>query len=354
MTRLFVLPPAALSLALVGLVFAIDLALPLGVASAVPYTFAVLLALADRRGWLGPFVAVLCCVLTIAKMEIVPDRGSTEEWKVIANRGLALFAVGVTTVLGVLRRRASAAQERAEEQLKSQQAQLAHVGRLSMLGQISAGLAHELNQPLAAIGLHAEIAARLAVPGDPVQSELIEALGEISAQSTRAGEIVRGVRRLARRGSPGTDRIAVDEIVASVVTLLRWQAQRASAVVRVMPGGTDATVAADRVQIEQVMINLIQNAFEAMAGQNDSRIVTVAVEVGADTVTLRIRDTGPGGYDPARLFERFYTTKEGGLGLGLAISREIVEAHGGRLWAVPIEGGTEFDFTLPRARNDQQ
>jgi len=352
MTRVYPPPPALLSLALVGVVFAIDLALPLGVASAVPYTFAVLLALADRRTWLGPTVAVLCCVLTIAKMGIVPDRGTTEEWKVIVNRCLALFAVGMTTVLGILRRRATVAKERAEERLKSQQADLAHVGRLSMLGQVAAGLAHELNQPLAAIGLHAEIAARLAVPGEPIRPDLVESLREISAQSARAGEIVRGVRRMARRGAPGTNPVAMDEIVASSVALLDWQARRISATVRVKPGGASAVVAANRIQIEQVMINLIQNAFEAMADQNDPRVVTVSVKTDADNVTVHVRDTGPGGFDPARLFERFYTTKEGGLGLGLVISREIVEAHGGRLWAIPVERGTEFDFTLPRARND--
>lgn len=355
MIRRFAFPPALLSLALTSLVFAIDLALPLGVASAVPYTFAVLLALADRRGWFGPAVAVLCCLLTVAKMEIVPDRGTTEEWKVIVNRCLAVFAVSVTTVLGVLRRRANAAKEWAEERLKSQQADLAHVGRLSMLGQIAAGLAHELNQPLAAIGLHAEIAARLAVPGEPMRLELIEALGEIGSQSARAGVIVRGVRRLARRGTPGTDPVAIDEIIASAVVLLTWQARKAGAVVRTKLGGTNAVVAADRLQIEQVMINLIQNAFDAMAGQPiDSRIVTIVVETDADTVTVRVLDTGLSGYDPSHLFEPFYTTKEGGLGLGLAISRGIIEAHGGRLWAVPSTVGTEFDFTLPRARDNEQ
>lgn len=351
----FAVSPLALSLTLAGLVFAVDLMLPLGVASAVPYTFAVLLALADRRGWVGPALAGLCGVLTVAKMGIVPDRGTTEEWKVIANRCLAIFAVGMTTVLGVLRRRAAADRERAEEQLRVNQAALAHVGRLSLLGQVAAGLAHELNQPLAAVSLHAEIAGRWAVPGEPVRPELADALKEIAAQSARAGEIVRGVRRLARRGTPGTDRVNVDDAVTSAVTLLGWQARRVGAVVRVTPGGPAAVANADRVQLEQVLVNLIQNALDAVAGQPaDKREVAVSVATDASEVTVRVTDTGPGRFDPARLFEPFYTTKEGGLGLGLAISRGIVEAHGGRLWATRTDAGTEFAFTLPVAREEER
>lgn len=349
----FPLSPLALSLALAGLVFVVDLSLPLGVAAAVPYTFAVLLALADRRGWVGPAVAGLCGVLTVGKLGIVTDRGETELWKVLANRGLALFAVGMTTLLGVLRQRAAREREEAEERLRANQAALAHVGRLSLLGQVAAGLAHELNQPLAAVALHAEIASRWAVPGEPVRPELADALKEIVSQSARAAEIVRSVRRLARRGTPGTDRVRVDEVVASAAALLDWQARRAGAVVRVTPGGPAAVVNADRVQVEQVLVNLVQNALDAVAGQPDGmREVAVGVTTEGDMVTVRVADSGPGGFDPDRLFEPFYTTKAGGLGLGLAISRGIVEAHGGRLWAAPSAAGTAFAFTLPVARED--
>lgn len=355
MTRRFSLPPWLLSLALVGLVFAVDLSLPLGVAAAVPYTFAVLLALADRRRWVGPAVAGLCCALTVGKLGIVTDRGETELWKVIVNRGLALFAIGITTTLGVLRRRAAEARQRAEEQLLEHQADLAHFGRLTMLGQVAAGLAHELNQPLSAIGLRAEIATRTAVPGEPLRPEVTDALREIAAQSARAGEIIRGVRRLARRSSPGTDPVAVDEVTTAAVALLDWQIRRVGATVRVSAGGPAAVVEADRVQIEQVLVNLLQNALDAVAGQPDARrAVELSVGVDADAVTVRVRDTGPGGFDPARLFEPFYTTKVDGLGLGLAISRSIAEAHGGRMWAARADGGTEFALSLPRGREEQR
>jgi C4-dicarboxylate-specific signal transduction histidine kinase len=344
-----------LAVALVAVVFAVDLSLPLGVAAAVPYTFAVLLALADRRGWVGPAVAGLCGVLTVAKLGIVTDRGETELWKVLANRVLALFAIGVTTILGVLRRQAAAKQRRAEEQLRAHQATLAHVGRLSLLGQVAAGLAHEVNQPLSAIGLHAEIAGRLAVPGEPLRPEVADALKEIAAQSARAGEIIRGVRRLARRGTPGTDPVSIDDVVSTVVELLEWQIGRAGATVKVNPGGPTAVVEADRIQLEQVLINLIQNALDAVTGQpDDRRLVSLTTTTDAEAVTVRVTDSGRGGFDPGRLFEPFYTTKEGGLGLGLVISRGIVDAHGGRLWAEPTEAGTEFAFTLPRRREESR
>jgi C4-dicarboxylate-specific signal transduction histidine kinase len=347
--------PLGLSLALVAVVFSIDLALPLGVASAVPYTFAVLLALSDRRHKAGPSVAILCAILTVLKMGIYPDRGTTEEWKVIVNRCLALFAIGVTTVLGVLRKRANAAREQAEEQLKAQREALVHVGRLSMLGQVAAGLAHELNQPLAAIGLHAEVAARLAERNPATNPVLSSTLHEIAAQSARAGEIIRGVRRMARRESPGTDPLAIDDAVASSVAILDWQARKAGVVVRVVLGNPRAVVAANRVQIEQVLLNLLQNAFDAVTIQPiEVRAVTISVDSQPEVVAVRVRDSGRGGYDPARLFEPFYTTKPDGLGLGLAISRGIVEAHGGHLVANPVEGGTEFTMTLPRLPSDVQ
>ncbi|MCU0703243.1 MAG: ATP-binding protein [Fimbriiglobus sp.] len=346
-------PPWVLSLLLVAVVFTIDLSLPLGVASAVPYTFAVLLALADRRAWVGPVVAGLCGVLTIGKLGIVHDRGETEMWKVIANRCLAVFAIGITTLLGILQRKAATARERAEELLRTHQADLAHVGRLSLLGQVAAGLAHELNQPLSAIGLQAELARRWANPGEPLRPEVADALAEIAGQSARAADIIRGIRRLARRDPPGTDPVAVDEVMRAAVALLGWQAGRVGAAVRVTAGGPQAVVEADRVQLEQVLVNLLQNALDAVAGMPDARRwVELTARADADTVTVQVRDGGPGGFDPARLFQPFYTTKAGGLGLGLAISRGIVEAHGGRLWAEPSPDSTEFAFTLFRVRED--
>lgn len=331
--------PASLALALVALVFAVDLALPLGVAAAVPYTFAVLLALGAKPPWVGPAVAVLCMALTVAKMEIVPERGNTEMWKVIANRCLALFAIGMTTLLGLLRRRA-------EERARQHEAALARMGRLAVAGELATVLAHELNQPLAAVCLQADVAAHLA--RDDAPPELKAALGEVAEQSRRAAEIVRSIRRTVRRAEPERGPVDLNDASRAVVRFLDWKARRTGVSVQLKLADPVPPVHGDRVQLEQVIFNLLQNAIEAGA-----RVVRIESATDGDAVVLVVRDTGPGLPDPGRAFERFFTTKPDGMGLGLAISRGIVEAHGGRLSARNVEGGAEFVLALPAHRGER-
>jgi C4-dicarboxylate-specific signal transduction histidine kinase len=345
MCRLLATRPAACSLLLVATVFAIDLNLPLGVAAAVPYTFAVLLALRAAPGWVGPAVAAGCVVLTLAKMEIVPERGATEMWKVVTNRGLAIFAIGMTTLLGVLRRRAEAA-------ARAHEADLARMERLAVAGELAAVLAHELNQPLAAVCLQADIAARLA-SGRDVSPELNEALAEVAEQSCRAAEIVRTIRRTVRKGEPERGAVDVNDAIRAAVRLLDWKARRAAVGVEVhLPDGLPPTHG-DRIQLEQVVFNLLGNAIESVVARGAGpRLVRIETAADGEAITVRVRDTGVGLRDPERVFERFYTTKPDGMGLGLAISRSAVEAHGGRLWAENVPGGAEFVFTLPVLREE--
>jgi C4-dicarboxylate-specific signal transduction histidine kinase len=351
--RLLFTYPATISLGLVALVFVVDLCLPLGVASAVPYTFAVLLALSARPWWFGPAVAVLCGVLTFLKMGIVPERGTTEMWKVIVNRCLALFSITMTLFLGLLRRKAAAERVRAEEKVREHQADLAHVGRLTLLGQLAAGLAHELNQPLAAVCLQADIAARQAEPGATVRPELKGILAEIADQSSRAAEIVRSIRRMARRAEPVTDPIDVNEVARSVAGLLDWHAGRSNVTLRLDLGAAAGPIYGDRIQVEQVLFNLVQNAIESVVERGAGpRTVTVSTSGGLDGATVSVRDTGTGLTDPDRVFERFYTTKPNGMGMGLAISKSIIEAHGGHMRAIDTVNGAEFWFTLPVARKE--
>lgn len=346
--------PVVLSLVLVAVVFAVDLSLPLGVAAAVPYTFAVLLALAARPAWFGPAVAGLCMLLTLAKLELVPERGTTEMWKVVVNRCLALFAIGMTTLLGVLRRRAEADRRAAEERAREHQAALAHMGRLSLLGQVTAGLAHELNQPLAAVCLQADLAARLAEPGRPVGAELAEALAEIAGQATRAAGIVKGIRRLARRADPCRDTVDVNDAVRTVVGLLDWRVRRAGATVELDLAAELPPTLGDRVLIEQVVFNLIQNAVDAVEPGKSARRVAVETALAPEGLRVSVRDSGPGLAEPAKVFEPFYTTKPDGMGLGLAVSRTIIDAHGGRLsGANTSDGGAMFSFTLPVTREEE-
>lgn len=344
MGRFLTTHPAALALALVATVFAVDLLLPLGVAAAVPYTFAVLIALGAKPGWVAPAVAALCMVLTVAKMEIVPERGNTEMWKVIANRCLALFAIGMTTLLGLLRRRAEAT-------ARQREADLARMGRLAVAGELATVLAHELNQPLAAVCLQADIAAHLA--GATASPELTAALDEVAEQSRRAAEIVRTIRRTVRKTEPERGPVDVNEAVRMVVRLLDWKARRAAVAVGVRIAESLPLTHGDRVQIEQIVFNLLQNAIEAVVTRGDGpRTVQVETASEGDLVCVRVRDTGVGLSDPERVFERFYTTKPDGMGLGLAISRSAAEVHGGRLTAKAVEGGAEFTLTLPVYREE--
>jgi C4-dicarboxylate-specific signal transduction histidine kinase len=344
MRRFLASHPAALSLALVATVFVIDLCLPLGVAAAVPYTFAVLVALGAKPGWFGPVVAALCMVLTVAKMEIVPERGNTEMWKVIVNRCLALFAIGMTTLLGLLRRRA-------EELNRQHEADMARMARLAVAGELATVLAHELNQPLAAVCLQADIAELLARDAD--SPELTAALGEVSEQSRRAAEIVRSIRRTVRRAEPERETIDLNETVQVVVRLLDWKARRAGVTVHTRLADGLPQTHGDRVQLEQVVFNLLQNAIEAIVARGDGpRTVLLETLTTAETVCISVRDTGIGLPDAERVFERFYTTKPDGMGLGLAISRSAAEVHGGSLTAKAVAGGAKFTLLLPVYREE--
>lgn len=340
MRRVLAARPAALALALVAMVFSVDLCLPLGVASAVPYTFAVLLALRAKPGWVGPGVAALCMVLTVAKMGLVPERGNTEMWKVVVNRCLALFAVGMTTVLGLMRRRA-------EAQIRQHEAILARVSRAAVAGELATLLAHELNQPLAAVCLQADLAVHLATDSAP--AELKAALEEVAEQSRRAAEIVRSLRRTVRQADSERGPVDLNAVVRDVARLLDWRARRAGAGVslELAPDPLPPTYG-DRVQLEQVLVNLLQNALEAVEAVTGPRLVTLVTARTGESLEVRVRDTGPGVGAPAKVFERFYTTKPDGMGLGLAISQSIARAHGGDLTAaMRPEGGAEFTCVLP-------
>ncbi|WP_162666018.1 sensor histidine kinase [Gemmata massiliana] len=338
--------PVTLAVVLVATVFVIDLCLPLGVASAVPYTFAVLLALRAKSGWVGPTVAVLCGVLTFVKMGIVPERGNTEMWKVIANRCLALFAIGMTTLLGLLRRRA-------EAQVRQHESDLARMSRLAVAGELATVLAHELNQPLAAVCLQADMAALLAT--ESTSAGLRAALGEVAEQSHRAAEIVRSIRRTVRRTDTERGPVDLNEAVRVVARLLEWRARRTgvSVELNLAPEPLPPTYG-DRVQLEQVLFNLLQNAIEAVETVHGPRVIVMETAPVGVWLTAHVRDSGPGLADPERVFEQFYTTKPEGMGLGLAISRSIVTAHGGVLTAVARpEGGAEFTCILPIYREEK-
>jgi C4-dicarboxylate-specific signal transduction histidine kinase len=239
---------------------------------------------------------------------------------------------------------------------RQHQAELAHAARLSTLGEMAAGLAHELNQPLAAIVSWATGCLVRIEAGTADIDTLAHVVSEISDEALRAAEVLRRIREFARTGELKRERVDPNELVRGAARLAGGDARRGGVDVALALAEDVPAVDVDRVQISQVVVNLLLNAFEAMGGtKRADRRVEVTTTHAADTVEVTIRDSGEGLAAAVQntLFDPFVTTKEEGLGLGLAISRRIVEAHGGRLWATPNDGpGTVFHFTLPIAARE--
>jgi two-component system sensor kinase FixL len=247
---------------------------------------------------------------------------------------------------------------RAEDTMRRMQDQLAHVSRLSTMGEMVAGIAHELNQPLYSI-LNFSKACRnvLSAGKRPDLEQLRDWTEEIASAAARAGAIVTQLRGFARRSESVRLVVSLNEIVEESVQLVASEAQRHRVAVRLEMAGQPAVVKADRIQIQQVMVNLLRNAYEAMEdGGAARRQATIRTELAGDAVEVSVADTGPGlPADPAlEIFDAFVTTKPEGLGMGLAISTTIVESHGGRIWAgANPEGGATFRFTLPLANEER-
>lgn len=247
---------------------------------------------------------------------------------------------------------------RAEEQLQCHQAELAHVARLSTMGEMVAELAHELNQPLSAISSYAQACQRLLRLGAADHAEsLVTSLAQVAEQADRAAGIIRRLKRFVTKAKPVQVALDVNELVRDVGELMQLDARQAKVVVHFDLFDGLPPVVGDRIQIEQVMVNLMRNAFEAMRGAQATPCeltVRTSVEDGR-RIRVEVRDTGCGiGPDThARLFDRFFTTKADGMGMGLPISQSIIESHGGRLWAEsnPDRGATFF-FTLPMDYGD--
>jgi PAS domain S-box-containing protein len=242
--------------------------------------------------------------------------------------------------------------KRAEAALLQAQADLARLNRVMMLGEMTASIAHEVNQPIAATVTNAHAGLRWLGAQPPNLQETRQALGRIVRDGSRAGEVIDRIRALVRKVPPRREFLDINEAIREVIALTQTDMQRHGVRLQTRLAGDLLLVPADRVQLQQVIMNLIVNAIEAMSRVGDrSRELTIASgKDDANAVFVEVRDTGPG-IDPAdldRLFQSFYTTKPEGIGMGLAISRSIIEAHGGRLSAAADKPpGAVFQFTLP-------
>jgi PAS domain S-box-containing protein len=239
-----------------------------------------------------------------------------------------------------------------DQALDSARAELARVSRLTTLGELTASIAHEVNQPLGAMVANAGACSRWLAAEPPVIDRARQALASIAADGKRASEVIGRIRGLTRRQPPRKDRLDINKKVAEVLALADHELRTNGIVLETQFDEALPLVAGDRVQLQQVMLNLVVNAIDAMSAVDDRprelKIVSRRQDEGG--VAVDVRDTGTG-LDPERaerIFEAFYTTKPQGLGIGLSISRSIIEAHGGRLWAAPnAPHGAVFGFSLP-------
>ncbi|MFI4995383.1 MAG: PAS domain S-box protein [Hyphomicrobiales bacterium] len=246
--------------------------------------------------------------------------------------------------------------ERQETQTKLQelQSELVHVSRLTAMGEMATTLAHELNQPLAAISNYLRGSRRLLeARGDPGLATVQDALGKGAEQALRAGQIIRRLRDFVTRGETEKRVERLSKLVEEASALALVGARERGVRVELTIGPDVDMVIVDRVQVQQVLVNLLRNAMDAMQDASRRELSISVVPVGGDMVEVAVADTGPGISDEikAKLFQPFVTSKQHGMGVGLSISRTIVESHGGNLWAEPNEGGGAiFRFTVPAAR----
>ena len=247
---------------------------------------------------------------------------------------------------------------RRERQYREMQSELAHANRVATMGQLTASITHEVNQPITAAITYAVAARRFLNAEPPNFREVDNALSLIVKEGNRAGEVVERVRSLIKKVPPRKDAVAIDDAILEVIALTRAEAANNSVSVRTQFAEGLPRVQGDRVQLQQVMLNLIVNAIQAMSGIGEgARELQISIEAvpSEGGVRVGVRDAGPG-LNPesfSHLFEPFYTTKPEGMGMGLSICRSIIEAHGGRLWAIPCEPqGALFQFTVPAARTD--
>jgi signal transduction histidine kinase len=247
--------------------------------------------------------------------------------------------------------RKRADQER--ERVRQLETDLAHINRVTMMGELSASIAHEVNQPLTGIVSNAGAAMRWLDADTPDVEEVREAIRDIARDGKRAGEVIARIRALTKRTSAPAEKLDLNETIREVLAIVGDQARKNSIAVRTEFADELAPVSGDRVQLQQVLLNLIMNAMDAMkaVSERPRQLVITTRNIDPGQVQVTVEDSGIGLDASAisRIFDAFYTTKLTGMGMGLSISRSIVQNHGGRIWATANDGaGTSFHFTLPQ------
>jgi C4-dicarboxylate-specific signal transduction histidine kinase len=266
---------------------------------------------------------------------------------------LALAVASITFIILAFASVASLFErKRSEEALRQAQAELAHVSRLMTLGELMASISHEVNQPLAAVVTNGQICLRLLALETPRPDDMRATVERIVRDANRASEVIQRIRALAKRTAPQMVSLDINDVIREAVSLVQREVFSHGVSLRTELGSALPPVLGDRVQLQQVVINLVINGVEAMAPITDrSREILIrSQQHEAGQVHVAVRDSGIGiGSNTAeQLFSAFFTTKPRGMGMGLSISRSIIRSHGGRLWVSPNGNhGAAFQFTVP-------
>lgn len=326
-------------------ILAIDLLTDVDINVSVLYIIVVFMSirLTDAR---GVIVVALCCgVLSMVGWYFCP--GNTWGTTAIANRLLGFVAVGFATYLGLRDRATHIALQQAWEQL-------ARANRVATMGELTASIAHEIKQPVAAIIMNANTSLRWLDAQPPNLNEVKQSLEKVVRDGRRASDVTDRIRALVKKEPRRVELLNLNDVIGEVLLLSRGELQRNHISVETQLPSEPWPVPGDRIQLQQVLLNLILNGVEAMreTGDSQSRLAITSKNDGSNGVLVTVRDCGKGlsADDLAHMFSAFYTTKPSGMGMGLAISRSIVELHGGRLWATQNEQrGATFHVWLPVA-----
>ena len=275
-----------------------------------------------------------------------------EQSSAFDERAVELFTeLADNLAYGVTALRTRAERSRAEHALREAQGELAHVGRVMIMGELTASIAHEINQPLAAVVANANACFRWLANSTPNLDEARDAISRIVRDGNRASDVIRRIRALVQKGDTEKTLLDINEVIQEVVSLTHSEIQKSGVVLKMNLAASLPRVSGDRIQLQQVILNLVMNGIEAMNTVTDRprEMMIRSSAHESDKVLVAVQDSGVGidSQNLDKIFDSFYTTKSQGMGMGLAISRSIVENHGGRLWAVPNDGpGATFQFTL--------
>jgi len=244
--------------------------------------------------------------------------------------------------------------KRAEENAQRHQRDMAHIMRLGTMGEMATGMAHELNQPLTALISYCGSAETLVKSLPAPQPQLCDLLSRATQQAQRAGDIIRYLREFVSKVEANAELLDLDQLIQNVIIFLKWEVQHGGATIEFLPGGQACNIIAGKIQIEQVMVNLLRNSLEAIGNEPGSagKIIIKTRLTADDMIEVSVADTGPGVEASMvdKLFEQFQTSKKTGMGIGLSLSRTIIEDHGGTLWVDKnYRQGALFCFTLPVA-----